>query len=785
MNLAMHSETAIGELKAGSYLFPLQAVDVKGEVQGLLYSATVTQTFRNDRNCRLEAVYTFPLPPKAAVHGFKIRIGEREIRGTVKERAEARREYAEAVAIGQRAALMEEERSDIFTTTVGNIGPGEEVVVTFEMSGPMSCFRNRASLRFPLVVGEVFIPGRELMGGSVGSGTRYDTDQVPDASRITPPRLASGARNPVKLSLNFEVKEAGMLIERVDSACHFARIRRTKSGGFTVGLLPGTERMDRAFILEIHYPEYSFQTSLLVDQRSQAFALTVVPPRQQMVSHSRDVVIVLDRSGSMQGWPMIAARQAAARIVDSLNCEDRFAIVTFANDNQHFDRSNQLHPANNFFKMRAQEFLYQAQASGGTQIAPAMEAGLDYLRYRNNRDCHLLLITDGHVGNDQAVTRLSHQGVRISTVGIGDAAREGFLTRIAEVSGGLCSLITNNADLDRDLADLHRKWGQPIWQGLTLSGTDGDSRSPKFWDVWKDVPTTLFGRLSSLTDRCALSGWLVGSGQYSVDMQPEIGNFPLVHKTWARSRLMDLEDLCTVGRVDRQALIKLSIEAQVLCRYTAFSAVDREGEVSTQLEMQTVVQAVERTVQQCAPQASHTMLRSCVLGSAPPVAQRAQFSAERSKGGGGQPIMLQSQFAGSAPQARRVSPPTPPTSGAAMSSGGHERGSEILDILRKQVKCSLDELEISPYSSAAQGRCKEALERTLATCGEVIRNALVSDTVVPRVKELMQNILDCMDALQELISGVDTLAEVRRIGDLMLGRSAQPVPGTAKPCVDW
>ena len=598
MPVQMHPETAIGELKAGAYTFPLQEVDVKGEVQGLLYSARITQKFRNERNERMEAVYVFPLPPKAAVHGFKLKVGERVIEGEIKERGQARREYQQAVQRGHRAALMEEERSDIFTTTVGNIGPGEEVTISFEMSGPLSCFKNTAKLRLPLVVGEVFIPGNELAGDSVGDGTSADTDQVPDASRITPPRLADGAPNPVSLSVQFTVHPSGLQLDDVRSTCHFARTKKFEDGRVKVSLLPGVERMDRAFVLEVTYPEKTLQTTLLVDEEQKAFALTVVPPiASEENTHPRDVVILLDRSGSMQGWPMIAARRATARIIDSLTEQDRFGIVAFDNSNQHFDFKGGLRPADNFYKMRAAEWLSKIEAQGGTMCLPALQDGMSYFRLTDNRDPHIILITDGDVGNDSAMIRNCQQGVRISTVGIGYAAREGLLNRMAETSGGLCSLIPNEADLDKDLADMHRKWGQPVWKGLTLRGADAEFRSPKFWDVWQDVPSTFFGKLDDPMVGTQVRGWLRGRGEHIEAITPVAAEGDVVYRAWARSRLLDLEDLFLVGKATPQELVRLSVSAQVLCRFTAFTAVDKAEKVNTEQEMRKIMQPVEQTMQ--------------------------------------------------------------------------------------------------------------------------------------------------------------------------------------------
>ena len=616
MRLQAHNETAIGELKSHGHSFPLQAVDVQGSVLGLLYSATVTQVFKNDRDTLVEAIYTFPLPPKAAVHGFVITIGDRVIQGTVKERAKARREYAQAVASGHRAALMEEERSDIFTTTVGNIAPGETIEIRFELSGPMSCWGHTTRLRIPMVVGEVYIPGQAISGEAVGSGTHQDTIEVPDASRITPPRLAPGAPNPVKLTVSFEVDSCGLNINRVESTCHFSRIKQSKDGRYTVSLLPGMERLDRAFVLEVSYQEDSLQSSLTVDKESKTFALCVVPPKAVKKVEGRDLVIVLDRSGSMDGWPMIAARQAATRIIDCLSSDDRFGIVAYDDVCETLSVEDELVPADDYHKMKALEYLKKVEARGGTSTDLALHHSFQYFDLKSERELNVILLTDGHVGNDPSLIELASRGVRISTVGIGAAAREGLLERIASTSRGLCSLIPNESDLEKELVNLHRKWGAPHWENLMMNGSSSEEAAPKFWDVWENSPTTIFGRFPRVPKSTTLQGLLGGKSNYSMELTPVVAQAPIIHRAWARARLLDLEDQFSLGQVQPKTLVELSEKAQVLCRFTAFSAVDRDSKVTPELDSQTVVQAVESTTKRRrsqttnSPGSSPEMLRS-------------------------------------------------------------------------------------------------------------------------------------------------------------------------------
>lgn len=587
-------ELRTGHLKAGEASLPLIKMEVTGAITGLLHNTRICQTFLNDHEVPLEAVYMHPLPPRASVHGFRLVVGERVVEGLVRERGAARRAYAQAVAKGHRAALMEQERSDIFTTTVGNIAPGEQVSISFELSGPLEFLESTASLCFPLVVPEVYIAGNPLGGIDAGDGIAADTDRVPDASRITPPRLTPGASNPVDLRLSFTVDPAGLELEKVDSLRHFARTQRKEDGSFLVSLLPGVERLDSDFVIRLKLREGSLQTTLMHDAQSGTFALTVVPP--VLVGGTcppRDLVIVLDRSGSMQGWSLTAARRAVLRMVESLRPQDRFALLAFDHGVEALD--GELVPASLRHQQRAAEFLSGIDARGGTDASAALQQALSLLGGESRADKTILFITDGEVGDDSSLVLRASSGVRISTVGIGRHSRAGVLESMAQASGGLCSLVPDESTLEEALRNLHQRLGRPHWMGVSLEGLSIQHQAPRFWDVWEGVPTTFFGQAQNLKEVVSVEGWLASHGHFSQQVRVVRREDRVIYRSWARARLQDLDDLWTIGMVEAHELVALSIEAQVLCRFTAFTAIDSSQIVDRAEKRKTVVQPVEPT----------------------------------------------------------------------------------------------------------------------------------------------------------------------------------------------
>jgi Vault protein inter-alpha-trypsin. len=201
-------DAGLGALITDNGNLPLDSVDVHASVTGLAAGVEVTQGFRNPFDVPLEATYVFPLPDRAAVTAMRMEAADRVIEGTLKERGQARQDYDTAIAAGQRAAIAEEDRPDVFTMRVGNILPGERVTVRLTLSQPLPYEDGAATFRFPLVVAPRYIPGTRSMIFPAGDGVEPDTDAVPDASRISPPVLLPGFPNPVRLSLTLDLDPA-------------------------------------------------------------------------------------------------------------------------------------------------------------------------------------------------------------------------------------------------------------------------------------------------------------------------------------------------------------------------------------------------------------------------------------------------------------------------------------------------------------------------------------------------------------------------------------------------
>lgn len=554
-------DAGFGALETERGNLPLESVDVKADISGLVANVHVAQQFTNPFDVSLEATYVFPLPDRAAVTAFRMEADDRVIEGVLKERGEARAAYDQALSEGKRAAIAEEDRPDVFTIRVGNIVPGERVTVHLTMAQPLPYEDGAATFRFPLVVAPRYIPGRPLDGPPSGDGVIPDTDAVPDASRITPPVLLPGFPNPVRLSLSASVDPAGLELRDIASSLH---VVEQEAG--TISLKPG-ERLDRDFILRL---EFDASTSLQLNGRG-TFGLTVVPPAVQSARTPRDLVLVLDRSGSMGGWKMVAARRAAARIVDTLTARDRFAVLTFDSVvEQAFDGLKEATDRNRY---RAVEHLSRVDARGGTEILTPLRQAIALLQDQE-RERVIVLVTDGQVGNeDQILEQIGGalSTMRVHAVGIDRAVNAAFLGRLAGLGAGRCELVESEDRLDAAMEQIHRRIGAPLVTDLGLKGME-TADVTHLGSIFPGVPLQVFGRYTA-GSRVTVYGMAEQPWEESVE--GTVVDNPALRAIWARGHLRELEDRYAMGEHDLEStIVAASLEHGVLCRFTAYVAVD-------------------------------------------------------------------------------------------------------------------------------------------------------------------------------------------------------------------
>lgn len=599
--------TGFGTLSTPNGNLPLKALEVRTRIAGLLAHTTVCQTFVNTHAQPLEATYIFPLPDRAAVTSFVMEVAGRKIEGVLEERSKAREHYDEAIRQGHRAAIAEEERPNVFTLRVGNLMPKEQAWVTMTLAAPLAFDSGEVTYRFPLVVAPRYIPGTPLEDESVGDGVAPDTDEAPDASRITPPVLLPGFPNPVRLSLEVEIDGCGLPIQNLHSSLH-AVMTEEADDACRVRLNPG-ERLNRDFILRYNILGDQIRTGAMLSPDAQGdkqgtFALILTAPKADTSRLApRDVVFVLDRSGSMDGWKMVAARRAMGRLIDTFTPQDRFAVIAFDNTVETLNGAT-LEPAADRQRYRAIEWLSRIDARGGTEMHPALQRALGIMQPRRaDAMSFIVLITDGQVGNEDAILRqMVNAGITVFTVGIDQALNDAFLRRLSEATGGACEAVESEDRLDEVMERVQQRLGQPVLRDVTVHAegvqVESDSLVPSGkLHLFSNGTTVITGRWQGTPTRPSfrVSATSPDGTPWQATPQPQVKLHPALRPVWARGMIRALEDRYLMQRSSdlESRIVKTSLQHGVLSRFTAYIAIDRPEVVNQGGQVCRIVQPVE------------------------------------------------------------------------------------------------------------------------------------------------------------------------------------------------
>lgn len=607
----------VGTLKTDVGNLPLKQLAYRSRVVGLAVQTTIKQTFYNPFDECIEATYVFPIEGEQAVVGCEIWVADRLVCAELKERAQARSEYQHAIKQGYRAALLEQNRGETFSMKVGNIPPGEAIQVRIETIGNLAVAHGEWTLRMPLVVAPRYTSGFALPGTSVGCGTSADTDQVPDASMVTPATWLPGFPSPVDLSIEVEIEPGAQMRDldgrsdwpsRLRSSLHAVSVEtlgddEESDRSCRIRIRPG-EKVDRDFILRGTFDASKLIGTLMVDCESGVFALQMIPPVEKSTL-PKDVVFLLDRSGSMSGWKMNAARRGISRLVDTLGAKDRFHVIAFdhriesCSRQPHVDQWETATDANRYHAIR---WLAGIESHGGTELGMAIDQGLQPFLSGGDelRSSAIVLVTDGQVTGEDSLLRVLNQlppqhRPRMFCLGIDRAVNAGVLQRLAKFTNGICEVAESESRLDEIMQRFGDEIGSPSIIDLHIeAGTDAgaiDRLAPsKHAMLYPGRPVSIYGRASdSSALQITVKGRLASGKPWCQTIAAETVAFPdgsvnLLHSMWGRAMLREMEDAYAAesapNRSMQNDIIQCSIETRVLSRFTAFVAVDRSERVN-------------------------------------------------------------------------------------------------------------------------------------------------------------------------------------------------------------
>ena len=359
------------------------ATDVQIDVTGPIIRARVTQKFINTSQNRVEAIYLFPLPDEAAVDRLVMIVGGRVIEGKVQEKQQARRTYETAKQAGQKAALVEQQRPNMFVNSVANIDPGETIIIQIEYQDKVRLQDGRYSLHFPLVVAPRFSP---------------DQNELLLASQL------NGSQTPIGVSLKVNLN-AGFALSQLTSSSHKISINGDKQKTITI---EGEVIADRDFTLQ-WIPKVSGKPALALfseQKNGETYLLAMVQAPTGMGSTgsaiAREMVFVIDNSGSMAGKSIRQARKALISGLNRLSAGDDFNVIAFDNETEKlFEQSV---PATTENIRLAKRFIAKLDGDGGTVMLPALTAAFD--AQTGNKLRQIVFITDGHISNEDELFAL-------------------------------------------------------------------------------------------------------------------------------------------------------------------------------------------------------------------------------------------------------------------------------------------------------------------------------------------------------------------------------------------
>lgn len=567
---------------------PLKHTDVKAHISGFLSRVIVTQEFENPFKEKIEAVYTFPLPQDAAVDDMTMHVGERTVRGKILRREEAQAAYEAAKTGGQVASLLDQERPNIFTQSVANILPGEQVKITISYVETLKYEAGSYEFVFPMVVGPRYVPGTPT--GAQGNGFSLDTSQVPDGSRITPRPIPVGMRVGHDVSLDLTL-DAGVPIASLASKSHEIDIDGSGGRQAHVRLKSNEVIPNKDFVLRYDVGGSAIQDALLTHRSDKGgFFTLILQPPLRVTSEDvmpKELVFVLDTSGSMSGFPIEKAKETMKLALDSLYPADTFNLITFAGDTRILFPEPV--PATSENLKKAEAFLAGTYGSGGTEMMKAIKAALD----PSDSQGHVRIVcfmTDGYVGNDMEIISevQKHPNARVFSFGIGSSVNRFLLDKMAEQGRGEVEYVSLNDDGSAAARRFHERVRNPLltdisidWNGLPVT----DVYPNRIPDLFGAKPVIVTGRYTAAgRGVIRLRGKMAGQ-----DFVREVPvNFPetqdqndVLSSLWACNRIADLMDQDYQGLQQgtmkpelKESITSLGLDYRLMTQFTSFVAVE-------------------------------------------------------------------------------------------------------------------------------------------------------------------------------------------------------------------
>lgn len=592
------SDFPAGSLKVSgeeSIDFPLKHTSVDAKISGYVAEVEVRQEYVNPYKTPIEAVYVFPLPNKAAIYDMEIRIGQKIIKAQIKKREEAKEIYEQAKKEGKKAGLLEQERPNIFTQSVANILPGDEITVVIRYTEELVFEENKYKFVFPMVVGPRYIPGGWLEENFVSGVTDYE--------KITPPSLKPGMRSGHDISLDVNIDTGGIPITKIDSVTHLIDVDKKNESDTHINIKQDDTIPNKDFVLEFELsgntPQFAFFTHK-PENGDGYFSLMIQPQTDFSISEvtPKEMFFVVDTSGSMSGEPIKKAKEAMTFALKNLNPEDSFYIIKFSNKTLHFSDEPLLNTPENIIS--GLQYINEIKAGGGTEMVPGVREALEY-KQDSDKLRMVVIMGDGYVGNEKEILAELQDNLgdrtRVFYFGIGSSSNRYLIDKVAEIGRGFAYYITLRDDSENVVVEFYERISSPLFTNLSINwgGLEVEELYPSLIpDLFAGQPLHIYGKYKkpaegkiSVSGKAASveeSGASIKTKQRFFDVQVNLPSNYLknewVGRLWARNKIEDLSD--QMFRGTKQDLVeeitKLGLEHRLMTKYTSFVAVE---EIST------------------------------------------------------------------------------------------------------------------------------------------------------------------------------------------------------------
>lgn len=570
---------------------PLVGARLTGDARGGLARLVLEQRFENRFEETLRVRYRMPLPADGAVSGYEFEVGGRRIAGRVHRRQEARERFEVAVAAGQTAALLEQERADVFTQELGNILPGEAIIARITIDQRLAwlagqsrlrggsssgSFEGEWELRFPTVIGPRYI------GAS-------DSEADAQATHIA---VAPG-QIPARVSIDLAIRDELRAGRQASSPSHELRV----SGGRVALRARQGERLDRDIV--VRWPVAAPEVGLSLDtargegpeESDRAYGLlTIVPPAPDARARAvpRDLIILLDTSGSMEGAPLDAAKAVVSLLIESLGEGDRLELIEFS------DRPRRYREAPLEMTVAAQRgaiaWVQSRVASGGTEMGAGVREALRALRQGAQRQ--VVVVTDGYVGGEAQIVRILRGDLpgscRLHVLGVGAAVNRSLSAALARAGRGVEVLASAGGpgvpreDPERAAERLIAHTRAPVLVDVALSGSALVAQAPEqLPDVFAGAPIVAALALRPEGGELVVRGARAGGAweqRVRVPAQRRGEGNPAIAKLFARECVADLEARSALREGDAEEIDReieaLGVGFQISTRLTSWVAID-------------------------------------------------------------------------------------------------------------------------------------------------------------------------------------------------------------------